>query len=287
MEVAPLLKWPGGKRRLVKQIWAALLHGERRLTAYVEPFLGSGAVYLGRPAQVRLTSASLSDVNRRLIRFHWSVANDPESLATALEATAHVPWPSGYDAMRRCLNDSDDPAVLCWINRACFNGLYRENRAGEFNAPIGASLGALPTRSAVRDAHAAMHARVDILTVRHESYFDALRRVLASPCSLDGVGIYLDPPYVVEATAGQGCSGFTAYSAGGFGLSDHLELVKIVKEAASRGARVVMSGSSGWLTEQIYLGAHSALRVHEVLSVTRSIGPTSRKRATEWLFIAG
>lgn len=286
--VAPLLKWPGGKRKLAGRIWAALLHKERRLVSYVEPFVGSGAAYIGRPTDVQLDHVSLSDVNGRLIGLHRTVVDAPDALVAALARLAHLRLPDHYAAVRDAYNATGEPALLCWLNRACFNGLYRENRAGAFNVPVGSAMGPLPSAQAIHAVRAAMLRGVGQLVVQHQGYREALEHLLTLP-TLSGVGVYLDPPYIVEARALDGCSGFTSYSSGGFNVADHVELVRLATAAASRGARVVCSGCSGWITEQVYLGGHSSFRVHERLTVTRSIGASAstRKPSIEWLLVAG
>lgn len=228
----PLLRWPGGKRKIAPQIDAAF--GGPCKGRYFEPFLGSAAVYLWRAANERVkpTGSILGDANESLIWFHLHIRDNLDIFLDILNGWPKENTKENFDIARKTYNriSKESPrhaAYLLWLNRACFNGLYRENRCGRFNSSIGSA---------------------KILTFPEVDHFEMVSELLYSAAIqhrhfrdlLEFSGgqdqVYCDPPYVPVKSGG-----FTDYSAGGFGWSDHIELRDMAIQAASRGARVVIS----------------------------------------------
>jgi len=275
----PLLKWPGGKRKLSPLI-DRLFQGSCR-AVYHEPFLGSGAVFLARAAQGHVHTARLSDVNLRLVSFHCLVRDAPDSLLESLEAMPSETTSEDYLATREVFNatppDSQDPrqaARLLWLNKACFNGLYRENRAGAFNVSWGKrSVTPLPTEAHVR--------AVSALLQRAEICPWDFRAAMA----LAGAGdqVYADPPYVPSSQIG-----FTKYAAEGFVEADHRALASASVAAAERGATVLVSQHDTALTQIWYEGLEVVHRMdvqrHISCKATRAmanevvLAPTGRAK---------
>lgn len=227
----PLLKWAGGKSRLAAQISQAF-PGNCRGT-YYEPFIGSGSVFLHRAGAGQVGRSVLSDVNPKLVAFHVAVRDTPDDLLAELAKMPVEGWEPSYYAVREAFNTGPHAGPLhaarfLWLNRAGFNGLYRENRSGGFNVPIGRYTSVrMPEESHFREVSALLQG-VEIITAGFE---EIMRRAGS------GDQVYCDPPYVpLNATAA-----FTEYSKEPFGLHEQLALAHASMRAAFRGAQVVLS----------------------------------------------
>lgn len=227
----PLLKWAGGKARLAPSISLAL--GKTCEGTYFEPFVGSGAVYLHLKAERKIGKAVLSDANAKLVEVHRAVRDRVDDVLKALDRMPRKDYRDHYYDVREAYNEGpwDGPehaARFLWLNRAGFNGLYRENRKGKFNVPVG------------------RYARLSIPSPDHfrqvsEMLQDAELRCADFREVLDDVGredhVYCDPPYVpLSQTA---C--FTGYHSGPFGIAEQKALADSARDAAHRGAIVVLS----------------------------------------------
>jgi DNA adenine methylase len=227
------IKWAGGKRRLLPTLLPLLRGGGGR---YHEPFLGGGAVFFGLlPA-----STVLSDANERLIGAYVAVRDNVESLIAQLST---FPYDREVFLQTRTsldMGSSIERAVkLVFLNKTCFNGLYRVNSKGQFNVPFGRHTN--PTicdASGLRAASAALRG-VDI---RHEPFERVLDRAVA------GDVVYFDPPYLPLSVT----SSFTGYTPDGFSLADHRHLRDVGRELADRGVRVVISNSAAQVIRELY-----------------------------------
>lgn len=259
----PLLKWAGGKRQMAPRIAEAFGSPCHDGRIYVEPFVGSGAVFLYRRALGHVWDAILGDANGKLIAFHRAVRDDPKGLLDALHALpGQTDWRDAYTEVRVAFNagpheGSLHAARFLWLNRACFNGLYRENAAGEFNVPIG-SYKALSLPSAPHVLEVSLF--LQPATLICADFAATLAWADA------GAQVYCDPPYVpLTPTAN-----FTSYTADGFGAADQERLASAARETAARGARVVISNHDTPLTRET-LYAPAAGFTHELFEARRSI----------------
>jgi DNA adenine methylase len=266
----PLVKWAGGKAKLADRIDAAF---ETRCTGtYFEPFCGGAAVFLYRRAKGNVGPAVLADANARLIGMYRAVQRDVEAVIDALAAMPELQgdaWPDTYYAVRAAFNADADggpeqAARLLWLNRGCFNGLYRENRGGSFNVPVGRNKAMAPPRDDVVREVARLLEGVELLVAP----FDVtLARAGA------GDQVYCDPPYVPSLDGG----GFTSYKSGGFDDAAQQALADAVVAAAARGATVVVSNHDTPAVRRELYPAARGFQVVEPLEVRRSIsrhGPT-------------
>lgn len=275
----PLLKWPGGKARLAPLISEAF--GKPCEGTYYEPFLGSGAVFLHRKAAGEIVGAILSDVNPNLVNFHQMIQQHPQQVIARLRKSLPADFRERYYKVRDSFNDpqaiQSDPcwhaAAMLWLNKTCFNGLYRVNKKGEFNA----SLGSYTTLNLPSDE--------EILAV--SALLQGAKILLSSSSHIlqgfafygpsEGDQVYCDPPYD---------SGFVGYSADGFNEGDQLSLAGECEYAAAHGARVVVSNSDTELTRRLY-AEEDGWKIRE-LSVQRSISQSKeRKKAGEILATLG
>ncbi len=284
----PLLKWAGGKYRQADMIDVMLRGGMLVPCAgtHIEPFIGAGAPFLRRAENGMVSRAVLGDANPKLIGMHAAVRNHPQQVINELRGlpTSLHPitgWRAAYKGVRQAFNDGPHEgaahaARFIWLNRAGFNGLYRENKKGMFNVPPGKSAGTPRPLSLPSDEHILAVAR--LLKLAEVIVCADFRDVIAFAGKGDQV--YCDPPYV-PIKAGS----FTSYSADGFTDRDQADLAAASLAAVQRGARVVVSNSDTAACRSLY--ADPAWQITELLA-SRSISRSgSRAPAKELMFIGG
>lgn len=261
----PFLKWAGGKTQILDAILAAL---PETFGTYFEPFLGGGAVFFGLAPE----RAVLSDLNAELINAFVVVRDEPEGLIERLQA--YEPSKEEFYRVRELrpedLSPVDRAARTVYLNRTCFNGLYRVNRKGEFNVPYGGPrVGRDIVRAdQIRQANAALQGHV----IRHADYLEATSSAMA------GDLVYLDPPYVPLG----GYADFRRYTDDPFGVEDHERLASEFAALADRGVYVVLSNSDTPLTRELY--AHWNVRT--LTAPRRVSGKTSGRQAVSELLVS-
>lgn len=236
IDAAPFLKWAGGKSRLLTQ-YSPYFPLRDQIRRYFEPFIGSAAVFF----HLQPANARLSDVNEKLVEVYQVVQQDVEGLIEVLEKHKnerdyfyHV---RGQDPGK--LRPVERAARLIYLNRTCYNGLYRENRKGEFNVPFGRYKN--PTicdKSRLRKASRGLRG-VELQVA------DFARCV--APASV-GDFVYFDPPYVPLSST----SNFTSYNRFGFGAEDQRRLAETVHQLTSKGCNVMLSNSDTPLVHKLY-----------------------------------
>ena len=260
-DARPFLKWAGGKRQLLPEIERFARTPAR---AYYEPFLGGGALFFHLAANGRLPGrVVLNDLNPHLIAAWRAVRDRTEMLISILEPMAaeyEAADPAGRaeayyrrrDELRAAAAAGDEgpaaAALLLFLNRTCFNGLYRVNARGEFNVPHGRYRRPRILDAALLRAAAAALRRADI---RCGDYREALAE------AGEGDLVYLDPPYQpLSRTAS-----FTQYVPGGFGAEDQRLLADTFADLNRRGAAAVLSNSAHSAVEALYERLGSVRRV--------------------------
>lgn len=247
----PFLKWVGGKRQLLP---ALVAHVSRlgSFGAYHEPFVGGGALFFQlRSRDVLPRGAVLSDVNARLVEAYQGVANSVDEVIEILQDHARNHSADHFYAVRKAVPASvaERAARMIYLNRTCFNGLYRENRKGEFNVPIGRYANPRICNEPVLRAASEALRDVSLKVQPFEAILEDAR---------PGDLVYFDPPYVpLSRTAS-----FTAYARDGFQGEDQSRLAAVFGELASRGIHVMLSNSR---TEAI-IGLYSRFNVQTVLA---------------------
>lgn len=236
----PFVKHVGGKTRLLPDL-LRMLPDDLEHHTYCEPFLGGGALYfeLFNVERIR-RSAILRDKNRALINTYVAVRDDVETVIENCGGLFHGHDAEQYELARDAFNASMDgatslsptehAAIYIYLNKTCFNGLYRVNRHGHFNVPIGAFKGprAVDAES-LRKASSTLAGAV----LECASFEDLPSRLENSSF------VYLDPPYMPI-----GNQSFTSYTAGGFGLEDQQRLRRVFGELNLRGHKLMLSNSS-------------------------------------------
>lgn len=275
----PILKWAGGKARLVGEICSAF--GESCGGTYFEPFVGSGAVFLGRRVAGEVKDAVLADVNPKLMEVHRVVRDDVEGLLKAIAELPQEDWRERYYDVRDAYNEgpwegTEHAARFVWLNRAGFNGLYRENRKGKFNVPCGSYKRlSIPTDEHFR-AVSALYQGVEMVVSDFEPLMERAGK---------GDQVYCDPPYVpLSATAS-----FTAYSKEPFGPAEQERLAQLAEQVAHSGGRVVLSNHDLPLVRHDLYPESRGFEHCSSLDVTRAISRSgaSRKRVGEVIAAIG
>ncbi len=257
----PFLKWAGGKSQLIQQYKP---YFPETFKTYYEPFLGGGAIFF----HLLPEQAILTDINRELINSYACVRDRVETLIDLLKKHQynHALSPKDYYYKMRARGRVGTPieraARLIYLNKTCFNGLYRENSEGEFNVPMGSYKSpTICNPDLLRSVSAALKKakKIDV------SSFDS---VLDSATSSDDF-VYFDPPYHPLSST----SNFTAYSRYNFNESDQIKLRDTFAELASRGVKVMLSNSDCSFIRDLY----KDFNIYEI-SATRSINSDGKKR---------
>jgi DNA adenine methylase len=240
-KAAPFLKWVGGKTSLLPEL---LRHVPDRLRRYHEPFVGGGALFFA----VAPRRATLSDNNFELVHCYTQVRDDVHGVLAAL--ARHVYGKEHYQSIRalepRQLAPAERAARFIYLNKTCFNGLWRVNRAGRFNVPIGRYRN---PRFHDPAALLAAHHALKTVEILHAPFEAALAK--ASP----GDFVYLDPPYdPVSAT-----SSFASYTADGFTWDDQKRLARACIALNRRGVRFLLSNSATSRIRELYRGFEQRL----------------------------
>lgn len=246
----PFLKWAGNKHKLLPQFAQYFPH-PNVIRSYYEPFLGSGAVFLGFYAQwfherfldgddARLVF--LSDGNENLANLWGSVRAQSQDLISDITELYWGPYYRGvYNAYRDLFNSRDkkmDAELFVWLNRHDFNGLYRENQKGGFNVPCGSFKKRPQPPIAQIQAIAPLLEGVDI---SHQDY----KWVELS--ASEGDFIYFDPPYYPVSKAS-----FTSYDAKQFTIDDHQNLAAMFHWLGKKGVRCALSNSDCAAVRELY-----------------------------------
>ncbi|MCC4115347.1 Dam family site-specific DNA-(adenine-N6)-methyltransferase [Aromatoleum toluclasticum] len=219
--VKPILRWAGSKRQILPKLTSLTPHIGGR---YIEPFCGSACLFLSlNPAR-----ALLGDVNPHLVSAYRALQVGPEAVASIL--TGWDVDKETYLQLRALPTGADatfDAAKFLYLNRYCFNGVYRENRQGQFNVPFGGyRTGPLPSIEELRQ----FSARLQNAELYCGDFAHAVQGANANDF------IYLDPPYYYGSVRNRGEYGWNAFSD-----TDVERLIEEVRSAHERGVRILIS----------------------------------------------
>ncbi len=239
---SPFVKWAGGKRRLIPDL---AKHFPDHVETYWEPFVGGGAVFFTMAN--RIDKAILSDMNEELVIAYQVVKSDVDSLIAELQKHQAKHGDDGYYLKVRAQEPQTPLGIAArfiYLNRTCYNGLYRVNKKGRFNVPKGRYKNPeICNEGRLRAASQALAKA----TIRLGD-FD--RVVRPSPDDF----IYCDPPY-------DGC--FTDYQAGGFTEADQERLRIAMDRWVDAGAGVLASNADTPTIRRIYRGGGKKYAIHE------------------------
>lgn len=232
-DLPPFLKWAGGKRWFVER-HAALIPD--CIDRYFEPFAGSASVFFS----IHPTSAVLSDANGELIVTYSAIQNQPHLVARYLRQHANAHSDEYYYLVRSSAPRSAAAraARLIYLNRTCWNGLYRVNRKGMFNVPRG-------TKNTVifdTDDFVQISRRLQNTELVHADFETVLARSGA------GDFVFLDPPYTVR----HNLNGFRKYNEKIFSWDDQVRLSEVCVDLDSRGVRFLMTNANHESVKTLY-----------------------------------
>lgn len=260
--VSPVLKWVGGKRQLLPSIKPML---PKRITSYCEPFVGGGAVLF----DLQPKKAIVNDINSDLILVYTVIRDNVEALIELLETYPNEE--SFYYELRNIdrdqekydkLSEIERAARIIFLNKTCYNGLYRVNNAGEFNSPFGKYKNPNIVNAPVLRAVSTYFnsSEITFSTTDFELVLEQVRK---------GTFVYLDPPYDPVSDT----SSFTGYSKGGFSREQQIQLRECCDRLNARGVKFMLSNSATDFIKEQYSNYHIT-----IVQAKRAINSVASKR---------
>ena len=262
--ISPILKWVGGKRQLLKDIKELI---PKHITTYVEPFVGGGAVLF----DLQPDNAIINDYNEELINVYRVVKEEPAKLLNFLEEH-HKLNSEDYFYKIRALDRNDNyidmgyiekAARIIYLNKTCYNGLFRVNQAGQFNTPYGKYKNPNIINRPTILAMSKYFNEMKSLKIGSGDYANTLKGLRK------GTFVYFDPPYLPISSA----SSFTGYTDQGFGYEEQERLKKECDKLNKIGIKFMLSNSDHPLVRELY-------KEYNIITVkaNRSINSNANKR---------
>lgn len=282
--VKPFLKWAGGKSQLLKEIEHYYPFNNGKTTKYAEPFVGGGAVLFDILSKYDLDEVYISDINAELINTYRIIRDDIDVLIETLHAIQNdfIPLDTEnrkayYMQKRERFNDLkvngnesvniEKAALMIFLNKTCFNGLYRVNKKGLFNVPMGSYKNPLICDENNLRAVSKKLQKVKIVCGDYKKSADFID---------ENTFVYFDPPYrPITDTAS-----FTAYTENLFNDDAQIELAQFVNDMDKKGAKIVISNSdpkNSNTNDDFFDNIYSAHRIKRV-EATRMINCNSEAR---------
>ena len=282
--VKPFLKWAGGKGQLLREIEKYYPFDDGKITKYAEPFVGGGAVLFDILSKYDLDEVYISDINAELINAYRIIRDDIDALVDILSRmqSDYVPQniemrKAYYLSQREHFNDLkvngdeqvniEKAALMIFLNKTCFNGLYRVNKKGLFNVPMGAYKNPLICDESNLRAVSEKLQNVRIVCGDYKQSADFIDK---------NTFVYFDPPYrPITDTAS-----FTAYTENLFNDAEQIELAEFVEAMNQKGAKVVVSNSdpkNSNTEDDFFDNIYSAHKIKRV-EATRMINCNSEAR---------
>lgn len=282
--VKPFLKWAGGKGQLLKEIEHYYPFDEESITKYAEPFIGGGAVLFDILSKYDLREVYISDINAELINTYRIIRDDIDELIEMLYIMQNTFVPLDTDKRkvyymqkRERFNDLkvngnediniEKAALMIFLNKTCFNGLFRVNKKGMFNVPMGSYKNPMICDEKNLRAVSEKLQKVDIVCGDYRKSSEFID---------ENTFVYLDPPYrPITDTAS-----FTAYTENLFNDEEQIELAKFVDNMHRKGAKIVISNSdpkNSNTEDDFFDNIYSAHKIRRV-EATRMINCNSEAR---------
>ncbi len=265
ISIKPFLKWAGGKTQLLSELQKYVPNNYNK---YIEPFIGGGAMFFNLNSHESI----ISDSNEELIITYKEVKNNVEEVISHLENFEHNEE-FYYNIRQRNPHDLDESlraARLIYLNKTCFNGLYRVNKKGQFNVPYGKGKGNFLNREVLRNANEFLEntkiIKGDYLTVLQEN-------------AVEGDFIFLDPPYYPVGKY----SDFQRYTKEFFYHEDQVRLRDEFIRLTDIGCKVILTNSD----HEVILDLYSNFKI-EIVQTRRMISSNSKTRkGTDVIIIGG
>ena len=269
--IAPFVKWAGGKRQLLPQIKERM---PEKYNNYYEPFVGGGAVTF----ELMPKNALINDINRALINTYKQICNASEAFLKAVKKLDAEMWEDGkeyYYSLREYYNyklakaeyDVELAALFVFMNKHCFNGLYRVNGKGLFNVPYNNSRRTSVDEKSIMD----ISKYLQDVTITEGDFEDAC--AAASKCDF----VFIDSPY-----APLNPTSFESYTKEGFDIESHKRLAKFYDELTARGCYCMLTNHNTELINELY--GNKGYKM-DVVSVKRMINSDASNRVGEEVII--
>ena len=232
-ELIPFLKWAGGKRWFVKKHLNFL---PENFNTYIEPFIGSGAIFFKLQPQ----HAVINDVNSNLMNVYKTIKLNPTAIVDRLtQHHAHHSKEYYYSIINHIFKDPiDQAAQFIYLNRTCFNGIYRVNLKGEFNVPIGTKTQVLLENDNFLQISECL-SKAQILNQDFETVIELAQ---------EGDFIFADPPYTVSHNN----NGFIKYNENLFSWDDQIRLYESLKRAHRRKVKILCTNANHKSIHELY-----------------------------------
>ncbi len=269
--VAPFVKWAGGKRQLIPQIRERM---PEKYNDYYEPFVGGGAVIF----DLLPANALINDINKALINTYRTICNEPDAFLKEVNRLDNDMWEDGkkyYYTIREHYNDKlmrseydvELAALFVFINKHCFNGLYRVNGKGLFNVPYNNSRRV----SVDEDVIIATSEYLRRVTIIDGDFEQACKN------AKKGDFVFIDSPY-----APLNPTSFESYTKEGFDIESHKRLAKLYDELTARGCYCMLTNHNTELINELYGNKDYKI---DVVSVKRMINSDASNRVGEEVII--
>lgn len=270
-KIEPFVKWAGGKKQLLNKLGARMpaTYGK-----YYEPFIGGGALFL----VIQFENAVINDTNEQLLNVYRQLKSDAEAVIFAVDKLDAEPCDvDRYMTIRQAYNtkiqayelDAECAALTIWINKHCFNGLYRVNSKGLFNVPYNNKVNGVSI-DATNLRNIGLYLRTNDVEIRQGDFEAACFDVQP------GDFVYFDSPYVpISETAN-----FTDYTKDGFSLEDHKRLAALYRRLSEQGVKLMLSNHNVPLVYELY----SDFTIVQV-DVRRAINRDASKRSGKEVII--
>ena len=245
LRINPFIKWVGGKRQLLEILRERM---PKTYGRYYEPFIGGGALLL----DVQSKNAVINDVNEQLLNVYRQLKADAEAVISILRELDSVECDKEHYLKKRTeynkkiaahILDAECAALTIWINKHCFNGLYRVNSKGLFNVPYNNKIGGV-SMNEENLRTIGLYLNSGNIEIREGDFETACADAKA------GDFVYFDSPYIpVSETAN-----FTDYTKDGFSYEDHCRLAELSKRLDNAGVKIMLSNNDVDLVHELYDG---------------------------------
>ncbi|MBA1437488.1 MAG: DNA adenine methylase [Epsilonproteobacteria bacterium] len=242
----PFIKWVGGKRGLLEQILPLF---PKKFNSYYEPFIGGGAVFfeLFSKGILKNKKVILSDINSELVDTYNIIKNNPFELIAKLEKYKEQHSKEFYYQIRELdrkkdyknLSSLEKATRFIYLNKTCFNGLYRVNKKGYFNTPMGSYKN---PNIADRDVILSASEALQNVTIKHQSFKEVLKEAKKDDL------VYFDPPYYPLNDT----SNFTSYDSNCFLEDEQFELFEVFDKLSDMGVKIIQSNSDTKFIKDLY-----------------------------------
>ena len=270
-KIAPFVKWAGGKRQLLPQIKERM---PEKYNNYFEPFVGGGAVIF----ELQPEKALINDINKALINTYRKICDEPEAFLREVKKLDSEMWEDGkkyYYYLREHYNDKlmkaeydvELAALFVFLNKHCFNGLYRVNGKGLFNVPYNDSRKASVNENVIMEVSKYLQ---DVTIV--DGDFEAACRDAKK-----GDFVFFDSPY-----APLNPTSFESYTKEGFDVESHRRLAELYNELTDRGCYCMLTNHNTEFINELYSGKGYKI---DVIKVKRMINSDATNRVGEEVII--